>query len=371
MGDRGIFEGVSKVGVGFMRLNPAKYKESGCQKILDDAINQGVNYFESAYFYNKGRCDFIVRDLLSPYARHTYNLVNKMPTGNYLDSGMLPQRIFSEQLCRYNTDYFDFYLIQAISKRHINLIKNTRVIEYLDSKKKSGQIKHFGFSFHDDPETLNLVLDMYDWEFVMIQLNWLDYFNGVAAGLVHILKERNIPFNAMCVTKGGLLQDTKRFPESVRRMTDKDMVEVAFSFNDVIGAKVQMQDLSDFYGVSKSVETLMTGKVFGKDGGVEHKSVLNRMAIEYRKQSLIPCTGCGYCEPHCPEKIPISDLFNHYNRVISNIPNNKKDLDAFVERGFTSLYYQKCRKCGMCMKNCPQGINIIKEITSTLFNYRY
>lgn len=372
MGSKNIFDGVSKIGIGFMRLPPDWESTSvPYTEILDYAINSGVNLFECAYFYNDGNCDDIVHKLLTPYSRDSYKLVNKMPLNGYLDNGYIPQRIFQTQLLRHNTTYFDFYLIQAINRWNIDTVKQTKLIEYLDFKKKCGHIKHLGFSFHDNEDTLLRALDLYDWEFVMIQLNWLDYFNGVAKGLVHILQSRGIPFNAMCVTKGGLLYDKKRLPSKVIRDTQYDMVDIDISFVDALGTTVQMHDLGDPLVLKHAIKKLILDKTHYGPFGIESLDTLKTMADDYRKHTLIPCTGCGYCEVGCPKNIKISQLFNDYNNIMSKDTIDYEQFDSFAQKGVKTGYYHRCIGCGNCSKKCPQGIDIGKELRSTLFNYRY
>lgn len=372
MDPKNIFDGVSKIGIGFMRLpmdwesSPIKYSE-----ILDYAIDSGVNLFECAYFYNNGECDELVNRLLANYSRSRYNLVNKMPLNGYLDRGYIPQRIFQTQLIKHNTDYFDYYLVQAVNRWNIDTIKQTKLIEYLDFKKKRGHIRHLGFSFHDNEETLLKALNLYDWEFVMIQLNWLDYFNGVTKGLVDILKDKGIPFNAMCVTKGGLLYDKNRLPRKVSSYTQYDMVDIAISFDDALGVSVQMHDLGDPIILKHAIKKLIIDKNTYGNFGIENIQTLKKMANEYRKQTLIPCTGCGYCEVGCPQNIKISQLFNDYNNLMSKDYIDYEQFDLFAQKGVKTSYYQRCIGCGNCTKRCPQGIDIGKEIRSTLFNYRY
>lgn len=371
MGLDNIFDGVSKIGIGFMRLPPGWQSNPTYVETLNYAVECGVNLFECAYFYNEGKCDDIVNKLLAPYKRPDYNLVNKMPVNGYLDNGCLPQRIFQTQLLKHKTHYFDFYLVQAVNRWNINTIKQTNLIEYLDFKKREGQIKHLGFSFHDNKETLLRALNLYDWEFVMIQLNWLDYFNGVAKELVQVLKDRKIPFNAMCVTKGGLLYDKNKLPSKVYENTTHDMVDIAISFVDAMGTTLQMHDLGDPTVLKHTIGKLMLNKPYYTQGGVETLDKLKIMADAYKKYSLIPCTGCGYCETGCPQNIKISQLFIEYNNLMAQEQVEHGLFDSFVQKGVQTSYYQRCIGCGNCVRRCPQALNIPEIIRTTLFNYRY
>ena len=161
---------ISVIGFGMMRL-PQKDGEPDIEKtqsMVDYAIEHGINYFDTAWFYHNGKSELATGTVLSKHPRDSYYLADKMPLRILKDkTEVVP--IFEEQLKKCQTDYFDFYLTHNINKREWKVLKECNVYEQLLEKKKEGKIKYLGFSIHDTPELLEEVVNTYKWDFVSVE----------------------------------------------------------------------------------------------------------------------------------------------------------------------------------------------------------
>ena len=156
---------ISYLGLGMMRQDPNNQLLS--QKIVDFAITAGINYFEGCYFYLQNKCESILANCLQKYPRNSYYLCDKLPLKGIFETLKTKnelEELFQEQLDNMKTNYFDFYLIQAIDDSCINLLQKFNLISFLLTKKQQGIIKYLGFSFHGSPETLEMLLKLKCWD---------------------------------------------------------------------------------------------------------------------------------------------------------------------------------------------------------------
>ncbi len=132
-------------------------------QMVDFAIANGINYFESCYFYLNNQCEKVVANSLKRYKREDYILCAKMPVQGILEQKS-PEQIFNEQLNNLQTDYFDIYLLQALDRNCLKILLDTKVIQFLIQKKREGKIKKLGFSFHDTPDIFELIIQKNNWQ---------------------------------------------------------------------------------------------------------------------------------------------------------------------------------------------------------------
>jgi predicted aldo/keto reductase-like oxidoreductase len=168
---------LSLLGFGLMRL-PCKegsreIDTAQAMAMVDYALDQGVNYFDTAYMYHEGNSEYFAGEALSRHNRSSYNLATKIPLA-MIKTETDVERIFNDQLKKCKTDYFDFYLLHNINTAHFLTVEQNNVYERLKEKQKQGSIRRIGSSFHDRPEILRKVVYTYDWDFAQIQLNYLD-----------------------------------------------------------------------------------------------------------------------------------------------------------------------------------------------------
>ena len=186
--------------------------------MLDYAYAHGVNYFDTAWMYHGGKSEEMVGKALKRYPRESFFLADKMPpTAKTLEEA---KEIFSTQLERCGVEYFDYYLCHSISRQYVfqNLYIDEGVLDYLLELKAEGRIRNLGFSFHGDMALFEWLLSQpVEWDFVQIQMNWLDWRDRKlqAERLYTMLAERKIPVIVMEPIRGGALID---LPASVRSL---------------------------------------------------------------------------------------------------------------------------------------------------------
>ena len=218
---------ISLLGFGCMRfpvMEPGKPEidEVRALEMIDKAYQSGVNYFDTAYPYHEGLSETFVGKALSRYDRQSYYLATKMPTW-LLKSKQDAERIFAEQQKKLQTDYFDFYLCHAIGQSdtdYIDAYEKTGVYDYLAGLKRQGAIRRLGFSFHGTPERLERLVDLHDWDFVQLQINYLDWTMQKAKEQYEILEKRGIPCIVMEPVRGGAL--VSLCEESVQILKEAD-----------------------------------------------------------------------------------------------------------------------------------------------------
>ncbi|MDR1160665.1 MAG: aldo/keto reductase, partial [Syntrophomonadaceae bacterium] len=170
---------ISLLGFGCMRLplQSEKYEDidkKQAQEMIDYAYENGVNYFDTAYPYHNGCSETFIGQALARYPRESFYLATKMPIW-LINEPQDVEKIFEEQLRKCQVDYFDFYLLHNLSEERLAIEKRHRIYDHLNEKKRQGQIKYLGFSFHDSPEVLERIINSYEWDFVQIQLNYMDW----------------------------------------------------------------------------------------------------------------------------------------------------------------------------------------------------
>ena len=234
---------VSKLGIGIMRHDPDNFNKT--QQIIDMAMSNGINYFESCYFYLNGKCEQILAKALSKYPRESYYLCGKMSVYGTLGiNGNTPESIFEKQLKNNNTSYFDYYLIQAVDKRTIEIIKETNLIPFLQNKKEEGIIHNLGFSFHDTPDVLEEFINMGQWDCVQLQLNYYDWYFSTGKQNYEIVQKYNLPIIVMGGLKGGTLGN--HMPKAAFNYTKENPINYAYKFlNTLSNVKVILSGASE------------------------------------------------------------------------------------------------------------------------------
>ena len=358
---------VSKMGMGFMRYNSNNYKE--IENAIDYSIKNGVNYFESCYFYLDNKCESLLSKALSKYPRSTYYLCGKMPVHGVLESGKTPEMIFDEQLNNCQTSYFDYYLIQAVDKRVFEIIEKHDLINFLNKKREQGFIKNLGFSFHDTPDVLEEFIQKNNWDLIQLQLNYFDWYISTGKQNYEICKKYNIPIVVMGGLKGGTITD--RLPKKAKDILCVDNIkpyEYAYKFLTTLsGVKVILNGSSRFDELKYNIDFFSNQENF-----ILKKNQLDKILKTVdiiRKSSIIDCHNCGYCMPKCPKNIDVKDIFTLYNKIMID-KDDKDSLFEYVkiQKGRYSSF--NCIKCGNCEKICPQHLKIRDIFNNKIFQLR-
>ncbi|HAN44241.1 MAG TPA: Fe-S oxidoreductase [Ruminococcaceae bacterium] len=331
--------------------------EAEAEKMIDYCMEHGVNYFDTAYMYHGGKSESFVGRALKKYPRGSYMLATKMPMVSVNCREDL-DRFFSEQLEKTGADFFDLYLLHALERHRIEKIAKLDVYEFAMKKKAEGKIKFLGFSFHDEPEILEQLVDKYQFDFAQIQLNYLDWDTLRGKKAYEILTSRNIPIVVMEPLRGGYLASLPG--DAASELEAAGIASAPAAALRWLGSLENIKVvLSGMSNMRQLVENIQTMENFSPLNEAEAAAV-NRAAEILKGSAAIPCTGCNYCED-CPQGIKISKVFELYNR------------SATFKEGFWNRHYyfsflseqergKTCLHCGLCESHCPQHINIPERL---------
>lgn len=354
---------VSRFGMGCMRLPQTKAPDGG--DIIDEAeairmiryaADNGVNYFDTAYAYN-GSEEVLGKALKDGYRERVY-IATKVPLWA-IHSHEDYKKLFEEQAARLQTDHIDIYIFHCLDRENWKKVKETGGIEAMEQLRSEGKISQIGFSFHAEYALFEEIIDAYDWDMCLIQLNILDDNHQAGVKGLRYAAEKGVSVAIMEPLKGGLLGGN--VPEKVQDelngyFESRSLPEWAFRWVYHHGeAKVVLSGVS-------SMEQLQDAlRIFdASEPGVMSASdmqLIARIKEIYRKLVRVGCTGCGYCMP-CPAGVNIPEIFKVYN---------DSALSAWTEFGktFYSLVVQnsgadatRCVRCGSCEQHCPQNLSI-------------
>ncbi|GAA6491182.1 aldo/keto reductase [Candidatus Bariatricus faecipullorum] len=367
-------EKMPKLGFGLMRL-PKKGEEvdlDAVKKMVDTCMEGGMNYFDTAYVYHSGKSEGIAKEVLvSRYPRENFYLATKLPAWE-LKGPEDRDRIFREQLTRCGVEYFDFYLLHSVEdEENYEIYEKYDCFRWALEKKKAGQIRHFGFSFHGTPGLLEQILDKYpEVEFVQIQLNYMDWDNPkVQSGkLYEILHKRGIPIIVMEPVKGGNLASLPPEADGLLKAEHPDASSASWALRFAASLDGVMTVLSGMSTQEQMEDNLHT---FGQFEPLteKEKEVLQAVVKKMNEIPQVPCTACGYCLDGCPKSIRIPDIFRALNsrRLYPDSPGAKNQYDALIKEG--SGKAGDCIECKQCEGVCPQHLSIteyLKEAAETL-----
>ncbi len=316
---------LSALGMGTMRLPVINGKndqidEEAAAGMIEAAMKQGLNYFDTAWMYHDYMSEVVMGKLLSKYPRESYYLATKFPGMDPENMGK-PDVIFEKQLEKCQVDYFDFYLIHNLNEKNVDayLDENGLVMPYLLEQKKNGRIKHFGFSTHASLDTLKRFLDRWghEMEFCQIQLNYVDWSLQKAGEKVALLNERNIPIWVMEPLRGGKLAALPEEHAATLKQLRPEEGIPAWGFRylqSIPGVTVILSGMSDYDQVMDNLRTFETEKPLSE----EELVVLDGIAKAI--SGGVACTACRYCTAYCPMGLEIPELLGYYNEL--NIVRN-------------------------------------------------
>ena len=353
---------LSLLGFGTMRLplnEDGSIDEGQVRSMVRYAMDNGVNYFDTAYPYHNGYSEIVIGKVLKDYDRESYYLATKYP-GHQISETYDPAEIFEDQLKKCGVDYFDFYLLHNVYEKSMETYLDPRwgILEYFKEQKRLGRIKHLGFSSHGRPENLREFLEICgdDMEFCQIQLNYLDWTLQEAKEKYEILTERGIPVWVMEPVRGGKLASLKEADEAcLKELRPEESVPAwAFRFlQDLPNVKMVLSGMSNMAQMEDNVKTFSERKPLS----AEETALLLELA-ESMKNS-VPCTACRYCCDGCPMGLDIPMLLSTYNEIrYAATTNSAMRIEALPEEKRPSA----CIACGKCSRICPQKIDIPKEL---------
>ena len=351
-------EKLSRLGFGCMRL-PVKADQSidseELDRMVDFAIEHGVNYYDTAWPYHGGRSELEIGRSLKRYPRDSWFLADKYP-GHQIASRYDPADIFEQQLEKCGVDHFDFYLLHNVYENSLGVYQDPRwnILPYFLEQKKNGRIRHLGFSTHARPDTLAAFLDAAgdSMEFCQIQLNYVDWTLQNAKEKYEILTQRGIPVWVMEPLRGGKrAQLSDADAEKLHALRpDESTASWAFRWlQSLPNVRMVLSGMSSFDQMRDNVATFSGGQA-----QTEAECALLMDIAEGLKNAL-PCTRCRYCCEGCPMGLDIPMLIHAYNDIrFASSMTVPMQFDALPEEKKPSA----CIGCGACAAICPQKIDI-------------
>ena len=351
-------EKLSRLGFGCMRL-PVKADQSidseELDRMVDFAIEHGVNYFDTAWPYHGGRSELEIGRSLKRYPRDSWFLADKYP-GHQIASRYDPADIFEQQLEKCGVDHFDFYLLHNVYENSLGVYQDPRwnILPYFLEQKKNGRIRHLGFSTHARPDTLAAFLDAAgdSMEFCQIQLNYVDWTLQNAKEKYEILTQRGIPVWVMEPLRGGKLAQLPDADAEKLHALRPDESTASWAFRwlqSLPNVRMVLSGMSSFDQMRDNVATFSGGSA-----QTEAECALLMDIAEGLKNAL-PCTRCRYCCEGCPMGLDIPMLIHAYNDIrFASSMTVPMQFDALPEEKKPSA----CIGCGACAAICPQKIDI-------------
>ncbi|MBR6739529.1 MAG: aldo/keto reductase [Clostridia bacterium] len=347
---------ISALGLGCMRFPKADGEGAvdleATERLIDLAIEKGINYFDTAWVYHDGHSEEIVGRFLGKYPRESYYLATKFPGFSEEMFGTAREK-FETQLARCATDYFDFYLFHNVSDGNVDNYLNDEKYgdySYFVEQKRLGRIRYLGFSTHGSLETIRRFLDAYgeNLDFCQIQLNWLDWELQNAKAKVELLKQYGIPVWVMEPLRGGRLASLDS-ELAAMLPADQTPARLAFRFLQTIPEVTVVLS-----GMSSPEQIEENALIFSEDAPLNRAqwSALQAVAERMMSKNTLHCTACRYCTSGCPSSLDIPEIIKLYNRY--RFTGKPVPADSIVEGRDPSA----CIGCGACEGVCPQNIKI-------------
>ena len=381
-------ETLGMLGLGCMRLptlsgggggfgRNAPLDQEAVNAMIDYAIAHGVNYFDTAPAY--GESEKVTGKALSRHPRKSFKIATKLSNMRGRATLEAGKEMFETSLKNLQTDYVDFLLLHNLQNMNgfNSRFRDNGLFEWLKEQKAKGRIRHLGFSFHGTNADLPGLVDLYDWDFVQIQLNYLDWKDmsagwGGNAGttsseyLYNYLVGKGIPVLVMEPVKGGQLASVNDNIAAVLKERHPDLTPAANALSFVgslPGVMVTLSGMSNMAQLKENVSLFTGFKPFDQQ---EHDFMLN-VADLIKSKGQIPCTACAYCMP-CPFGVDIPGNFKIFNAESDALLSpDAKDRDVVEKRkSFVKKYMAQpeaaradaCIGCKACLTKCPQHISI-------------
>jgi len=328
-------------------------------KMIQYAVENGVNYFDTAYFYKDSEA--ILGKALNGGLREKVFIATKSPVrivekpedfDIYLDEG----------LRKLQTGYIDFYLLHGLDSNSWEKVKKLKLLDKLDIAKKEGKIKYTGFSFHDNLELFKEITDSYSWDMCQIQLNFMgEYYQAGVKGLKYAAS-KDIGVVIMEPLFGGFLGEN--VPQDIVEKWDNSGIKrtpAEWAFRWIANfqeATVILSGVSTMEQLKEDIKIF--GNAFPNSTPEKETQTFEEVKKLYERKIKVRCTGCSYCTP-CPSGVNIPGVFWHYNRAFMSDPEPWKERYKSFFCNY-KMDASQCNECGQCEKACPQHITVIDKL---------
>lgn len=382
---------VSLLGYGCMRWPMTKDKDGRdvidqekVDELIDRAMECGVNYYDTSPAYLQGQSERATGIALSRYPRNSYYIATKL--SNFGDSSPeASKQMYIDSFREMQTDYFDYYLLHSIGRGGLPAFNHRYVdngmMDFVLGEREAGRIRQLGFSFHGAQKEFDDLIalhDKYHWDFVQIQMNYMDWrhADGVrnvnAEYLYEELDKRGIPITIMEPIQGGRLSNVPANVAAKLKERDPDASAASWAFRFVGTYPRVLTVLSGMTYREHLEDNLNTYRGF-RPMSDEELAFMEEMAVLMAEYPTINCNQCNYCMP-CPYGINIPGIFDHYNKSVNegSVPQSeaqknyrklRKEYLASYDKAIPTLRQaDHCIGCGQCLEHCPQSIAIPDEL---------
>jgi uncharacterized protein len=364
-------EKVSILGFGCMRLptlgKPNEIDYAAAAELLHTAIDNGVNYVDTAWFYHAenfgqpGASEPFVGEALSGGWRERVNLATKLPQQIVRERDDM-DRFLEQQLERLKTGHLDFYLVHGLNGSAWDRMIDLGVIEFLDAARADGRIRHPAFSFHGEAPDFPRIVDAYDWAFGQLQYNYMDTDYQAGYSGLKYASDRGVGVVVMEPLKGGKL--ARNLPPEMAAVFDTASVHrtpaewaLRYVWNEP-GVSLLLSGMNAMDQVEENLRVAEDGLPESLTAAELDVIARARAAMEARIK--VDCTSCNYCQP-CPEGVDIPGCFAAMNAAAM-----WEDANPWLT-GYTGVRAKAsaCTECGQCEDICPQSLPIrelLKEV---------
>ena len=355
---------ISQLGYGCMRFtrkgSGIDYEKAEKEVLL--AIEKGVNYFDTAYIY-PGNEECLGWILEKNHCRNKVNIATKLPQ-YLLRSATAIDKTFREELSRLRTDHIDYYLMHMFTDyAEWVRLQNLGIEQWIARQKEEGRIRYIGFSYHGDTEMFLKILDAYDWDFCQIQYNYLDEHTQAGRTGLQAAAKKGIPVIIMEPLRGGKLVNLPEQAKQVLASHGKGYTPAELGLRwlwnqpevtCVLSGMTSAEMVSEHIRIASDAAP---GHLTAED-----MEIVAQIRQIIRQREKVGCTGCRYCMP-CPKGVDIPGNFHYYNLMYMEKKSSARkefarNMGLRKEPGFAT----QCVGCGLCEKHCPQHLPIRQKL---------
>ena len=379
---------VSLLGFGMMRL---PNDQEAVNELVDYAVAHGVNYFDTAPMYMGGQSEVLTGNALSRHPRESYFVATKLSNQNRrLWSRDESERMYKQSFERLKVDYIDYYLLHSIGGGMESLkgrFLDNSMLDFLLKEREAGRIKQLGFSYHGDVRDFDWLLnrqDEYHWDFVQIQMNFLDWRHASLRGgrrsdadaeyLYGKCEKSGVQCVVMEPLRGGSFGRMAQELSSQLKAQRPNDSTARWAFRWVGSYSNILTTLSGMNRMEHLKENIETFSPLDPCTKAENQ-LLATIADQMAGYPTIPCTTCAYCMP-CPYGVDIPGNFSYYNEAVNShllpLPEPQAADHAERKKQFVEGYRKalpdekkwarSCQDCGVCLSKCPQQIRIPNQM---------
>ena len=365
MADKYLGESIKNLGFGLMRL-PMLGEEIDIEQVkrmVDTFMSKGFTYFDTAYVYIGGKSEVALKEaVVDRYPRDSFQCATKLPLWDQKSIEEL-EAIFQESLDRAGLEYYDFYLLHAMSAEREKKADELGAWDFMKRLKAEGKAKHIGFSFHDTADALEHILQNHpEMEFVQLQINYVDWESESVQSrkCYEVARKYGKSVIIMEPVRGGSLAVMPPQVQQVFKAAEPEMSVASWAIRycaSLDGLITVLSGMSTEEQLNDNVSYMEDFKPLDE----KEQATVQQVVDILNSLPTIPCTACKYCVDGCPQKINIPGVFKAMNdlTLYNNKVNAQRDYNNATKEGGKA---GDCIQCGSCQAHCPQKIEIIETL---------